>query len=179
MLNPGVEGRYKSDKLQATLVYQYTHTEREFESAWGEDEYEGRFQNAELFINYTPRESLMFLAGTNLQKSAVPERKALELPQLSADFISPYASILYRISTVEAVEAGMRSSAHSDDGRNITSNIAPGYRLTENFRVLASAGTGFKAPTRDQLFGQFGANPDLYPEAFLNYQAVANYRSSD
>jgi len=179
MLNPGVEGRYKSDKLQATLVYQYTHTEREFESAWGVDEYEGRFQNAELFINYTPRESLMFLAGTNLQKSAVPERKALELPQLSADFISPYASILYRNRSGLAVEAGIRINVHSDYGRNITYNISPGYQLTENFRLFASAGTGFKAPTLEQLFGQFGANPDLDPETSLNYQAGANYRSSD
>src|SRR5690625_6757354 len=73
------------------------------------DEYEGRFQNADLFVNYTPRESLMLLAGTNLQKSAVPERKALELPQLSADFISPYASILYRN------RSGLRSEEHTSE----------------------------------------------------------------
>lgn len=178
MFNPGIEGRYRSGKLQATLLYQYTHTEREFETAWGLSEYEGRFQNADLFINYIPRESLVFLAGTNLQKSAIPERPVMELPQLSADFLSPYASILYRNPAGLAAEAGIRINLHSDYGRNFTYNFSPGYQLTENFKLFASAGTGFKAPTLEQLFGQYGANPDLDPETSLNYQAGADYRSS-
>src|SRR5690625_8022008 len=87
--------------------------------------------------------------------------------------------MLQRNRAGRPAEAGIRINVHYDYGRNITYNISPGYRRTDNFRLFASAGTGFKAPTLEQLFGQFGANPDLDPETSLNYQAGADYRSSD
>src|SRR5690625_7697626 len=87
--------------------------------------------------------------------------------------------MLQRNRAGRPAEAGIRINVHYDYGRNITYNISPGYQLTENFKLFASAGTGFKAPTLEQLFGQFGANPDLDPETSLNYQAGVDYRSSD
>ena len=52
-------------------------------------------------------------------------------------------------------------------GRNSTYSFAPSYRLTDDVKLFGSVTTGFKAPTLDELFGRFGANPELEPQTSL------------
>jgi len=41
--------------------------------------------------------------------------------------------------------------------------------IDADYFISANVGTGFKAPTLGQLYGQFGANPDLKPEKSLTF----------
>ena len=62
------------------------------------------------------------------------------------------------------------SYAHDTQfGAASTWNAEYGYDLFAATRLIASAGTGYRAPDADDLYG-FGGNPDLRPERARNYE---------
>jgi vitamin B12 transporter len=58
---------------------------------------------------------------------------------------------------------------HETFGGHATWNAEYGVELTAATRLIASAGTAFRAPDATDRFG-FGGNPDLDPEQSLNYE---------
>lgn len=70
------------------------------------------------------------------------------------------------------------SVRHDDNegyGEKTTGTADWGYQLTEQLQFVANVGTGFKAPTFNQLYWpdtpSFVGNPDLEPEKSKNYGA--------
>lgn len=57
-------------------------------------------------------------------------------------------------------------------GEHYNWNAEYGYDLLATTRLIAAAGTGFRAPTASERFG-FGGNPDLKPESARNYEVGA------
>lgn len=170
MLTPGLRGIYESDLFTVNSVYQVSKTERLFVSSFGENAFEGVFKNMDTFVTLKPAKGWTLLAGLNWQEGSIPGNNSLETEEVSTSFTSPYATVLYKDSVGLMFEIGVRSNMHSEYGTNTTYNISPGFQLNENLKLFASAGTGFKAPTLEQLFGQFGANLDLDPETSINYR---------
>lgn len=62
-----------------------------------------------------------------------------------------------------SAQLSARSEDYSDFGKADTYFAGYGLDLTEEWRLLASAGSAFRAPTFHDLFG-FGGNPALKPE---------------
>lgn len=58
---------------------------------------------------------------------------------------------------------------HETFGGHGTWNAEYGFDVTDGTRLIASAGTAFRAPDATDRFG-FGGNPDLEPERSLNYE---------
>lgn len=170
MFTPGLKGVYESDKFAINSVYQVSRTERLFVSAFGENAFEGVFQNMDTYLTLNPAQGWTFLAGLNWQDGRIPENSSAGSDEVSTSFTSPYATVLYKDSSGLMFESGVRTNVHSEYGTNATFNISPAFQFSENVKLFASAGTGFKAPTLEQLFGQFGANLDLEPETSTNYQ---------
>lgn len=67
-----------------------------------------------------------------------------------------------------AIHAGARLDDHRDFGSEWSFGGDASYRIGGDWRVKASIGEGFKAPTLFQLFSAIG-NPDLRPERSLSY----------
>ena len=68
-----------------------------------------------------------------------------------------------------------RVDDHSNFGSHTTGQLAWGYQLNSQSRLYTSYGTGFKAPTSNELFhpgfgGFFAGNPDLQPEESVSYE---------
>ncbi len=63
---------------------------------------------------------------------------------------------------------GLRQDDNESYGRNTTGNIAWGYNLPRNMRVIASYGTAFRAPTFNDLYYPVRGNPNLKPESAKN-----------
>ncbi|MES2489647.1 MAG: TonB-dependent receptor [Pseudomonadota bacterium] len=68
-------------------------------------------------------------------------------------------------------------------GNRASWNAEYGYDLFKSTRLIASAGSGFHAPTADDRFG-FGGNTELKPEEALNYelglkQSIGKYQTLD
>ncbi|WP_065204427.1 TonB-dependent receptor domain-containing protein [Shewanella woodyi] len=70
-----------------------------------------------------------------------------------------------------------------DDVENIDSevsyNASLAYQLTEEWRLAASTGTAFKAPTFNDLYWPGSGNPDLISETAKSYDLTLHYQAND
>ncbi|HEY0266538.1 MAG TPA: TonB-dependent receptor [Rhizomicrobium sp.] len=68
--------------------------------------------------------------------------------------------------------ASVRFDSNSRFGDRTTWRVAPAWVIEETgTKLKASAGSGFKAPALQQLYGTFGGNPLLKPESSFGYDA--------
>ncbi len=67
------------------------------------------------------------------------------------------------------VVAGVTWTDYDFFGARWDGSLDYGYAISSNTRIVASAGTGFRAPDATDRYG-FGGNPDLEPEAAKNYE---------
>ena len=165
MFSPGVQVEYGADSFRINADYSYTHTDREFISSFGASEFEGRFHNADVYGNVSIGSYVKVLAGINYQDFSIPG--ANEQADLNATISSPYATVYIGDLGGFSTELGYRLNSHSEYGINSTYSFAPSYRFTDDVKLFGSVTTGFKAPTLDELFGPFGANPELEPQTSL------------
>lgn len=84
-----------------------------------------------------------------------------------------------------SLQLGARHDSNSQFGSNNTSSLGYGYRIDPNWRVTASYGRAFKAPTFNDLYWQFtdygfgysyAGNPNLNPEKSRNVEASLRYQ---
>jgi vitamin B12 transporter len=73
-----------------------------------------------------------------------------------------------------ALQAHARYDNDSEFGGKSTGSLAYGYALTPQWRVTASAGTSFRAPTLYQRFSEYGA-AKLQPETGRNVELGARW----
>jgi len=79
---------------------------------------------------------------------------------------------VYRVdANAHALQVNLRQDDSSQFGNRTTGAIAYGYRFLPDWRVTASAGTAFKAPTFNDLYFPGFSNPDLRPETSRNIEA--------
>lgn len=180
LMNSGLQAVYHNGQLRINGGYNYSQTQRSFESQFGINEFEGRMHNADLFGNYRLGNNLQVLAGFNMQDFIIPESESesfdaegnpatVIFPERNATILSPYATLYVRDWNGFSAEIGYRLNNHSEYGNNSTFSFAPAYQLTSRVKLFGSASSGFKAPTLDELFGPFGANHDLDPQRSLYY----------
>ncbi|MEX1993686.1 MAG: TonB-dependent receptor [Steroidobacteraceae bacterium] len=70
---------------------------------------------------------------------------------------------------------GVRRDDNAQFGGKTTGNIGWGIRLGQAWRVLATLGTGFKAPTFNELYFPFFGNPALQPETSQSIELGLRY----
>jgi vitamin B12 transporter len=66
-------------------------------------------------------------------------------------------------------------------GRNASANTstgAYGYQIGSGWQARASLGSAFRAPTFDDLYSPFGANPNLQPEKSFGYELGVERRTN-
>ncbi|REL33468.1 TonB-dependent receptor [Rhodohalobacter sp. SW132] len=184
LLNPGVQAQFSRGDLRLNGGYNYSRTQRMFDSQFGVNEFEGQMHNADLFGNYRLTNHLQVLAGFNFQDFTIPESEdegfdnngnpvTVVFEERDAQVVSPYATLYLKDWNGLSTEIGYRLNNHSEYGNNSTFSIAPSYQVTDQVKLFASVSSGFKAPTLDELFGQFGANPDLDPQTSLYFNIGA------
>ena len=74
-----------------------------------------------------------------------------------------YAQLLGNVGASN-FRLSMRVDDNEQFGEHTTGNIAFGHQIQDNFRIYASYGTAFSAPSLVDLYSPFGANPNLDPE---------------
>jgi vitamin B12 transporter len=72
-----------------------------------------------------------------------------------------------------------RDDHNSSFGNNQTGGIGYGFSFNPNWRLVASYGSAFKAPTFNDLYYPFFSNPNLSPEKSENVEASLRYQDSD
>ena len=62
------------------------------------------------------------------------------------------------------LNASLRYDYNSEFGGGVSGRLASSWRVSDTTLIRAALATGFRAPSLNELFGPFGANPDLEPE---------------
>ncbi len=163
LFNPGIRINYKNEALAVYAGYNFTGSDYSYTSALGTDEYDGDLQNFDTFASYSLTTKIKFLTGFNYQKLKISGQQTI-VDNAHSDIYSPYFTTILTDIFGFSFEAGIRLNNHSEFGNNTTYGISTSYNLLDLAKILASYGTGFRAPSLLQLFGPFGANPNLDPE---------------
>lgn len=81
-----------------------------------------------------------------------------------------------------ALSVGVRHNSNSEFANDTTYRLSGGYRLSDNFRLHASLGTGVRNPSMYDYYGYYGnytPNPDLKPEKSRGGEIGMLIESSD
>jgi len=92
-----------------------------------------------------------------------------EFPVNERDTNSALAIYQFRAGQ-QALQANLRVDDSDQYGTHTTGAVAYGYRLSSEWRVTASYGTAFKAPTFNDLYYPEFSNPNLVPETSRNLE---------
>ena len=107
-------------------------------------------------------QGLYALAGLN----AFQDKADLERTE-EFTVVDPYLNFVWTADFGMNLNAGLRLNMHSAYGNNAVYQVNPSYayRFREGYlKVMGSWATAYITPSLAQLYGAFGANPDLQPE---------------
>ncbi|MGB5238049.1 MAG: TonB-dependent receptor, partial [Flavobacteriaceae bacterium] len=169
----GLSGKWVFNKGELALNTAYSDYSSENFSAFP-GMFTGRNYVADLFVKYILKEKFYTILGLNY----VQDR---------ADFVAieqftitdPYLNTVYTSDFGLNINGGLRMNNHSEYGSNWVYNINPSYVFSLNkgyLKAFTSYATSYITPSLTQLFGEFGANPDLEPETNRTIEAGLEYK---
>lgn len=74
--------------------------------------------------------------------------------------------------SVLQLEGSVRFDDNEQFGDKTTWQLGAGWQFIQSLRLTANVGTGFKAPTFNELYYPGWSNPDLNPEESTNYEVA-------
>ena len=177
LINTGTHASYQLKKGAVNFQYSYNQTDRMYEGTYPRSDYFGKFNHTELFANYRVSDHVQFLGGIARQNFAMIDKTATEADP-SVTILSPYLSMFNRFGNF-SFEMGGRYNQHTKFGENFTYSINPSYLFDNGLKLFANVSTGFKAPSLYQLYGEYGANPELKPEQSNSKEIGSQWLSSN
>ncbi len=75
-----------------------------------------------------------------------------------------FGEVQYRASDDLDLAFTLRYDDHSEFGGQLSGRAALAWQVGDDVTIRAAAGTGYRPPSLNELFGPFGANPNLTPE---------------
>ena len=124
--------------------------------------HEGESIVVDAFNKYVINNKFFTIVGVNLG-----DYKSVFSNEESFTNTDPYLNVVYVSDYGLNINAGARFNNHSEYGSHLVYSLNPSYNFNVNdgyVKVFGSYATSFIAPNLSQLFGFFGANPDLEPE---------------
>ena len=176
LITPTLAVDYDGGDWQAGGRYSATAANRSFPGGFVEL-FRGRVQQGDVFGSYQ-FDKLAMTLGAQLRT----EELRLENPQAEepdANTVSPYLQVVYTPVERLTLEAGGRYNTHSEFGGQFNYSGGVGYTIDEGLRVLANVSSAFRSPTLDELYGPFGANPELNPQTSRSYELGLDFRTSN
>jgi len=172
----GIAPKYTYKNGSVTLNAAYTKIDRAFQSNFPST-FEGETIALDVFNKYNFNNKFYTVVGLNYI-----DNQTLFIEEQSSSIVDPYLNVVYVSEFGLNVNAGARLNNHSEYGTHFTYNLNPSYRMPFKkgyAKAFASYSTSFIAPSLSQLFGNFGANPDLQPEENTTLEAGLEVKLSD
>ncbi len=160
----GTQVVYSFGSGTVTGLFSNDDVKRSFKDNWGGSTYGANKKTAEVFSHFNLSNHVQLLAGLRYDRQRM-EKPNATVTDTAVHTTSPYLSLFLKdIGGIFNLELGGRYNSHSKFGNHTTYSINPSVFITKNIKLFANIGTAFKAPGLSELFGQWGANPDLKPE---------------
>ena len=116
----------------------------------------------DVFNRYTIANKLFTVLGLNYSRDRTMFANTAQTTQSD-----PYFNLVFVSGTGWTINSGARINVHSEYGNHWVYNLNPSYswKLNQGYlKGVFSYSTAFIVPSLTQLFGEFGANPELQPE---------------
>ena len=129
-----------------------------------------RRRSGSLQANFRPDADNLWVAGTDYYTDKVETLAAFaETQRDNTGYFVQWQGSFDQISTVVSLRYD-DNEAYGDDSNG---SIGVGYTLDNGIKLIASAGTAFKAPTFNDLYYPYYGNPDVLPEETQSYELSA------
>ncbi|GAB3017022.1 TonB-dependent vitamin B12 receptor BtuB [Niabella terrae] len=177
LLTAGTQAVYQWNKVSLTGLFSYDEVERHYPGGYVED-YGGSKKTAEVFSKIDWLNHFQTLAGLrydNIRMKAPNPTTA----DTSVQMLSPFISLFLNNLSGFNLELGGRLNHHSRYGNNFTYSVNPSYLIGEKIKLFVNYGTAFRAPALSELYGAFGANPELKPETSATLEGGVQYGKTD
>lgn len=138
--------------------------------------FKGNNYTLDLYNKYNFNNKFYTILGLNYIQD---ESEFSELKKIT--IADPYANVVYVSAIGLNLNAGARFNNNSEYGSQIVYNLNPSYtyKLDNGYvKALASYATSYITPSLSQLFGFFGANPDLNPEENSTLEGGLEYANN-
>ena len=176
---------FKSDQQRIGLAFNWKYDKGElvFNSAYSDysseniSNFPGTFEGsnyvADLYAKYVFKDQFYTILGLNYinDKASFTEKGEFTL-------VDPYANLVYVSEVGLNVNGGLRWNNHSEYGSEFVYSLNPSYTFNTDdgyWKLITSYATSYITPSLTQLFGDFGANPELEPESNRTIEAGVEY----
>ena len=188
----GLVLKYKKEKTIFQFQYQLSTQDRQYKNdstdrtytIFEDNQYTGKSQFADAFYSTPITKNIQWIIGGDFRYGSYNQTYA------SISGYGPYNDIFkdtfqYQTALYSSLlindasnkwllELGGRMNKHNRYGSNQTFTISPSYKLNAAFRLMASASTGYKAPSLYQL----SYNDALKPEQSFNTEMGIEYKTN-
>ena len=172
----GLTSEYKYRQGSLNLNMAYTNYDSENKSAFPST-FKGENYVVDVYNKLSFNDKFFAIIGLNYIKD---QTKFTTTKDFS--IIDPYANMVYVSDIGFNLNLGARLNNHSEYGSHFVYNVNPSFAIkTEDgyLKVLTTYATSFITPSLTQLFGNFGANPDLEPEDNRTIEGGLEYAMND
>ena len=172
----GLANTYSYNNGSAHLNIAFNQITRDFVSDFPSF-YDSESFVVDFFNKYAVNETIYTIVGLN-----VVNGRTLFAETRDAKNVDPYLNFVYVSDFGLNVNAGARWNHHSEYGNNWIYNLNPSYRFKVKngyLKFFGSYATSYIAPNLSQLYGPFGANPDLQPEEDTTVEGGLEFQFSD
>ena len=169
----GLQWEWKDSLQQIQLIGAYTGYDSESIS-----DFPGRFEGQSLAADLTYKRKLLQglfgLAGLNY----IRDQAVLATP-VDFTIVDPYLNVVWTDPSGLNLNTGLRLNVHSTYGTKGVYQVNPSYayRFGKGYlKLMATLATSYITPSLSQLYGAFGANPNLNPETNRTLEAGTELR---
>ena len=184
--------KYKKEKTVFQLQYQLSTQDRQYKNdsvdktytIFEDNQYAGKSHFADAFFSKSISKNIQWISGVDFRYGSYHQTyiSISKWGPYNDNFkdtfqyqTALYSSLLINdASNKWLLELGGRNNKHNRYGSNQTFTISPSYKLNANIRFMASASTGYKAPSLYQL----SYNEKLKPEESFNTEIGMEYKTN-
>ncbi|MCL1137932.1 TonB-dependent receptor domain-containing protein [Shewanella pneumatophori] len=170
--------QYSNDKFTSKLALSQSRDYNE--NFRGDDinvpvsEFETKRDQVNWSNQYLAANELTFTGGIDWSNEAVKGDYA----QDERDIFGAYVLVQKQWSQLLA-EAAVRYDDVENIDSEVSYNASLAYQFNDQWRLAASTGTAFKAPTFNDLYWPGSGNPDLISETAKSYDLTLHYQADD
>ncbi len=157
----GLSAEYKYNNGSLVLNSGYSEYDSDIKDGFPTI-YNGKNTVVDLYNKYSFNDKLYTILGLNYIHD---ETKYAAVQDF--DIIDPYLNLVYVSSFGLNLNTGVRANNHSEYGSHFVYNVNPSFTFHNAngyVKLMGSYATSYITPSLNQLFGNFGANPELEPE---------------
>ncbi len=161
--------KHKDSLNDIKLQYSLSTFDRESVGAWSNYYYEGSVNEIKLDDKINYMQNSFLRAGASFQKF---EQKDIT-PNVDKIYnaISAFVTNYNKLNLIEngstIITESLRYDRYNAFENSLTGKFGIKQFIKNDIYISANIGTGYNTPTLGQLYGQWGANPNLKPEKSL------------